>query len=236
MDGTRGHSKADPKLRRGAYHRVDESWPEQADIIRLVHLKHLFVTGTKILKYLRTPALQEIALRIYDDDPDLPDLDSFVARSACNLRRLCFKKIPDPSAVREILHKYPSITELAILPYAADLKTGYDAADSLLSHFTIPNSTSEAAVAPHLCAIEFGCAEKTSIDYALYLTMIKSRWRAPNCALRSAALIMNSGPGPTPATLHGLDSLRKDGLDLQLLYGDEAVDVMDCWTYNAPWI
>ncbi|KAJ7483424.1 hypothetical protein FB451DRAFT_1555395 [Mycena latifolia] len=211
-------------------------WPEQGDIINigLPKLQRLCVSHAGILRYLKTPALQEIVLRWYEDDPHLlSDLDSFVVRSSCSLRRICLS--PDISTVSEILHKYPSITELVILAYSRseDENAQGEGADTLVSHLTIP--TGGAAVAPQLRAIEFGCKCGTSIDCALYLKMLESRWGAQNCTLNSAALLTDSASGPDPVTLGGLRSLHKDGLDLLLLHGGQGADVMRHWTYNARW-
>ncbi|KAJ7493753.1 hypothetical protein FB451DRAFT_448654 [Mycena latifolia] len=216
----------------------DEPWPEPGDAIDLLHLRRLYISQSGSLMYLRTPALQEIALRIYKHYPELlPDLESFAVRSACNFRRVCFEGSPDVSTASEILHKYPSITELAIvvLTPGGDEDDECEAANALLSHLTISNSPGATAVSTQLCAIEFGCDGKTSIDYALYLKMMESRWREQNCAFKSAALLIDSGPGPNPATLDGLDSLRKDGLDLLLLHGEEAAFIIAGWTYNSTW-
>ncbi|KAJ7483458.1 hypothetical protein FB451DRAFT_1555422 [Mycena latifolia] len=218
-----------------------EPWPEQVDIIGLLHLRRLYVSLPETLRYLRTPALQEVAFRIYEDgsDPDLfSDIESFVVRSACNLRRVCFKGVPDTPTISDILHKAPSITELAILAYSRPgrvLNTQFQAANTLLSHLTTLNSTGGLTVAPQLCAIEFGCAGETSIDYALYLKMLEARWRAQNCAFQTATLLTESGLGPDPVTLDGLYSLREDGLDLLLLHGDKGAEVMGYWTYNSNW-
>ncbi|KAJ7483363.1 hypothetical protein FB451DRAFT_1555352 [Mycena latifolia] len=217
----------------------DEPWPEDGDIIELPRLRRLYVSHGSILDYLRTPALQEIAFRTREADQDLllPTLDSFLIRSACALRRVCFRGYPDARTVIDILKQFPAITQLAILTWNrdGDLDNHCTAANALISSLTVSNPPGSAAVSPQLTTIEFGCEEETYIDHALYLKMLESRWRAQSCALKSASLFMDSGPGPNPTTLDGLHSLRNEGLDLSLQQGREAADVMGHWIYIPGW-
>ncbi|KAJ7691952.1 hypothetical protein B0H17DRAFT_1062243 [Mycena rosella] len=218
----------------------EEAWPEQEAILDLSRLRRLYVSHTNIFNYLRTPALQELACNFWRDDPNqllLPDLDRFLIRSACNLRRVCLRGSPDVPTSSEILQKYPSVTELMIITpsIGLDLATLCKETNALISHLTIPNPTGSATVSPQLSAINFGCETESYMDYDLYLKMLESRWRAEGCALKSAALLTESGPGPNPATLDGFASLRKDGLDLLMLHGQEGGDVMGAWMYAPQW-
>ncbi|KAJ7691919.1 hypothetical protein B0H17DRAFT_1200775 [Mycena rosella] len=141
-----------------------EPWQQHGDIITLPCLRRLYVSHTGVLRYLRTPALQDIGFFRREDDHDLLlRLDPLLVRSTCHLRRFCFRGSPDLRGVSEILQKYPSITELAIMICYPD--TGGDvvlaalceAASTLISHLTVPNPTGSAAVFPQLSAIDFGC-------------------------------------------------------------------------------
>jgi hypothetical protein len=76
----------------------------------------------------------------------------------------------------------------------------------------------------------FGCSNQNFIDYTTYLDMLKSRWTSEGRALKTAALA-TAGSGPNTATLHGLYALRKAGLDLLLLEGEEANTEMFRWAY-----
>ncbi|KAJ7483399.1 hypothetical protein FB451DRAFT_1234485 [Mycena latifolia] len=223
-----------------AYFVIDfDSIPEPIDIISLLRLQRLYISEPRTLKYLKTPVLREIACYIENDEADyLPHLDPFLVRSGCDLRRFCFRGLPDARKVSEILRKYPSIIELAIMIHnhlGEDLDAVYDAASTLISQLIIPNPTGSAAVSPQLTAIDFGCEEETYIDYALFLKMLESRWRAENCALKSAALVTDSGPWPNSATFDRLRSLGKDGLDLLLLDDLEGGEAMDGWSYASMW-
>jgi hypothetical protein len=80
------------------------------------------------------------------------------------------------------------------------------------------------------------CKEETSIDFAAYLQVVKSRWQAPDCALKAAALLIQSGPGPDAATLCGLHTLSQEGLDCLLLEGQAAVTEMSIEMYAVSWI
>ncbi|KAJ7709044.1 hypothetical protein B0H17DRAFT_1124812 [Mycena rosella] len=204
-------------------------WPEADTIIALPHLQRLYVSDIGVLNYIRTPALQELACYTYNEPHLLLHLKSFLVCSACNLRRLCFRGPPDSQHVIEILQKHPFITELAIITSdpEAELDALHEATNTLISRLTVSNSGEGMVVSPQLSAIDFGCKDVTCIDHALYLEMLKSRWSAEDCALKSSTLVADFGPGPDGLTLDGLHSLRQDGLDLTLLHGTRGSEVMD---------
>ncbi|KAJ7693195.1 hypothetical protein B0H17DRAFT_1330547 [Mycena rosella] len=115
-----------------------------------------------------------------------------------------------------MLNKLPSIVELAILPHK-NTKTTF------ISTLTA-DLIGSAIVAPQLRKISLGlfCDKDSSNDYTMCLEMLEFRWRAEGYALEAASLLTDSGPGPNPVTLAGLEILRQDGLDLSLLAGKEA--------------
>jgi hypothetical protein len=82
----------------------------------------------------------------------------------------------------------------------------------------------------------FGGSDKDCIDYPLYLTMLKSRWKAEGCALKAAALLTSLGPGPDASILQSLRALRREGLDLLLLEGEDAKDEMFRLAHIPVWI
>jgi hypothetical protein len=47
------------------------------------------------------------------------------------------------------------------------------------------------------------------IDYEAYLEMVKSRWQAADCALKAAALLVQSDLRPDDATFYGLHTVRR---------------------------
>jgi hypothetical protein len=62
--------------------------------------------------------------------------------------------------------------------------------------------------------------------HTAYLEMLESRCIAETCALTSAALLIEDGVKPEPATISGLHALCRQGLDLLLLEGFEAREEM----------
>ncbi|KAJ7122999.1 hypothetical protein C8R44DRAFT_981238 [Mycena epipterygia] len=217
--------------------------PDHGDIVDLLCLQRLYVSHTELLTYLKTPALKEIAFYFQDDDPSpLIHLEPFVFRSGCTLQKLTLKGSPTTSATVELLEKYPSLTELAIIihdlnevddddDYAFQHQT-----DTLISQLAVPSlPTGNAALAPQLSGIHFGSMDGSYIDFSLYLQMLRSRWAAAGYALVRAALLTDAEPGPDDATLSDLDALRRDGLDLSFLQGEEASQVMNHWTSGARW-
>jgi hypothetical protein len=104
-----------------------------------------------------------------------------------------------------ILKNSPFLTELLILHNDEDSS---DEIDALIATLTSPT------IAPHLHLIFFGCEDESHLDYMAYLEMLKSRRTAENCALKSAALIIEDGIKPDSETIHGLHGLRQQGLNL----------------------
>ncbi|KAJ6568427.1 hypothetical protein DFH09DRAFT_1155367 [Mycena vulgaris] len=218
-----------------------EPWPHQGEAIPLRRLRRLYVSETTILNYLKAPALQEIAIYTRGDGAAglQHPLESFLVRSACNLRRLCFRGSPIAREVSETLQKFTSITELAIVTChpRGDFPTLYQAANAIIYDLTVdPFITPSGVLAPHLSGIDFGCESETYINYGLHLKMLESRWRAAECALKAAALVTESGPRPEPVTLAGFHSLCAEGLDLLLMNGSEGSEaIVNGWNYTGRW-
>ncbi|KAJ6590596.1 hypothetical protein DFH09DRAFT_1358785 [Mycena vulgaris] len=221
---------------------TDSTFPASGKIIELVHLQRLFVSRIHILDYLQAPALEEFACNIgenyaYDDGRNLkllPHLDPFVLRSACTLRRLGLRFLHNYAReLAPILEKYPSIVSLAILTP----KPG-----ALISRLTIPKSfplttpkaTAKEAISPQLSEISIGTP--TPIKWVGYIAMLESRWKVKGCALRSSTAASDPNPTLAGAEIARLDALRKDGLDISLLKGDDAGDAMRAWMYIPKWV
>ncbi|KAJ7442464.1 hypothetical protein FB451DRAFT_110236 [Mycena latifolia] len=212
----------------------DESLEDGGEIIELLLLEHLYVSQAESLRYLRAPAVEDLGHYIVEDDePDfIPHLEAFVVRSNCTLRRICLQGTPPARATAEILRKFPSISELAII--ANDPDQDWDTTDEmvngLISYLTILRHPAENVVlAPQLSKICFACEEESYIDYSRYLQMLQSRWKTADCALKSAALVIDLEPRLEAATRRGLEALALDGLELFLLEGQDAKDVIRCW-------
>ncbi|KAJ6552765.1 hypothetical protein B0H19DRAFT_1236028 [Mycena capillaripes] len=64
--------------------------------------------------------------------------------------------------------------------------------------------------------------------------MVKSRWKAQECALRSTTLLGGfGGSGPDPATVQDLDLLRRDGVDFVWLNGKKSSDAKLSKTFKS---
>ncbi|KAJ7483566.1 hypothetical protein FB451DRAFT_1364454 [Mycena latifolia] len=207
----------------------DEFWPDTDDLIDLVHLRRLFVSDVGALQYLRTPALQEISLYIRREDHPIRHLEPFIVRSSCHIRTLCLRGFPSADEVTEILHKLPSITKFrGILRDSQQFTT-------LMSQFTLVEPVGHAAVAPQLRSLDFELLDDHYLDHPAFLEMLKSRWKAEGSAFNATTLLVSSDPGPDTTARAGLDALRQQGLNLVLLYGTEAFEVIRTWTFYPSW-
>ncbi|KAJ6580813.1 hypothetical protein B0H19DRAFT_1060536 [Mycena capillaripes] len=217
----------------------DTFWAHSSDeTIDLLYLRRLFISDSKILSYLNIPALEEIAFAVEGRQTTFVIaelIQSLLDRSACPLRRLCLKLYPDATAICKILQMFSSITELVIL---INNPTAREEVNDLVTALTVTEWSLERStvLAPHLSLLCFGCSgEDNCIDYAAYLEMLKSRWKADICALETAALLTFLAPEPDHATLNGLDVLRQEGLNVLLRDGVEARAEMDSWTCGTAW-
>ncbi|KAJ7147643.1 hypothetical protein C8R43DRAFT_1237164 [Mycena crocata] len=218
----------------------NHSWPVSDDSIELLHLRRLYVSQTTVLDYIRAPALDELAFCVeegYASSDILCHVQPFILRSSSNLRRLCLSGTPDARFTTEILEKFPSLTELVIIliDLEDDLRGLELAANTLIIELTTLKPNGKAAISPQLSTIYFGCEDETYFDYSLYLKMLQSRWHSGGGALKSAALFIASGPSPDPATLAGLDFLRRQGLDVLLLEGRDGSDLIDIVSFCLLW-
>ncbi|KAF7345586.1 F-box domain-containing protein [Mycena venus] len=197
------------------------------EIINLLFLRRLFVSHPDILEFLRFPALEEISIDVNrEGDSAIPtNLKLSIARSA-SLRRLCLNGCPDAHGTMEILEKFPLIIELAII---IDTLVCSSNAVTLMQLLTGSDTVGSNVVAPQLASLAFACTDEGWVHHAVYLEMVTSRWSADRRALKSVSLLTNSGPSPDSATIVGLSKLRDDGLDLLLLEGEDAENVMDKW-------
>ncbi|KAF7345454.1 ABC protein [Mycena venus] len=211
-----------------------DPWPDTDETIHLLQLRHLYVSDSKILDYLKTPALVGLALDVGENeeaDHILQHLDPFAARSACLLRRLSLSGFPDARTATQMLQKLPFITELTITIEDSSARFGINL---LMSDLTVSQFPERTVVAPQLRCMFFGCESESFFNYGQYLRMLESRWRAPNCALKAAALLTEVH-GPDSATLRGLHALSQQGLDFWVVEGHEARIAMKPWYYAVRW-
>ncbi|KAF7371186.1 ABC protein [Mycena sanguinolenta] len=205
-----------------------------SDHITIPSLRRLYIRDSIVLDYLTLPALEEVALCIWDlrTASYVANIQSLVSRSACPLRRLCVKGLLTSQSTLDLLHALPSVAELAFIAHSHYSKNG---AEELIE------ALSDVSAAPHLSGVFLGCENKCHIDYALYAEMLRARWEADHCALHRAALLIDSNwdsdslSGLTDETRFDLDVLRGEGLDLVLCEGVEATEVIGGWTFNSVW-
>ncbi|KAJ7674223.1 hypothetical protein B0H14DRAFT_2656799 [Mycena olivaceomarginata] len=185
--------------------RFDEHpWPNSSETVGLLYLRRLYVSKSGTLKYFKAPVLQELALR-YGGTDLLSPIHSLLDRSSCSLRRLCLRN-PTAHITTKILQTFSSITNLTI--------TNGKQLNALMATLTVTSLPGSPILASQLCLVFFGCESESRLDENAYLEMLKSRRAATDCALKSTALLLVDGPEPKSATRSGLETLRREGLDL----------------------
>ncbi|KAJ7654593.1 hypothetical protein DFH06DRAFT_1047328 [Mycena polygramma] len=200
----------------------DESWPDPDETIELVHLRRLYVSDSGFLDYINAPILEDLALFVRSHNTsDLEHITPFLERSACTLGGLCLKGSPDPQATSQMLRTLSTITKLAIVIENSDAGRKVN---QLVSALTVSKRRGSTTLAPQLCGLFFGCQFESHIDYARCLAMLKSRWHADGCALKTGALVVDMGLKPDPATLCGFRTLQQEGLDLLVQVEDAMAD------------
>ncbi|KAJ7663896.1 hypothetical protein DFH06DRAFT_335799, partial [Mycena polygramma] len=220
-------------------HFDQQPWPNSPDTIELMHLLRLYVSDWEFLDHVKTPALQKLALWIEEDDyAHVPGcLETFFNRATRQLCSLVLKGTPDAETTCTILEKNPSITNLFV---TIDNPNARAQVDALISNLTV--APGRTVMAPHLRSLSFGYEGGADIDYAVCLEMLGSRWKAATCALTTATLAIdsetseNSHSASAAAALKGLHELRREGLDLLLLEGTEAIRETSDWICATSWI
>lgn len=148
-------------------------------------------------------------------------------REPCSLLRLC-PMCPTADTLARILRSTYSITEPIIMNAGSSSKQ-IKALMETLTASTLPGGTT---IAPHLSLIFFGCLGGDYVtDRSAYIEMLRSRWKAENCALKTAALLTHDRHRalsyaqernlPYRRTFSGvkanLRALRQEGLTFWLL-------------------
>ncbi|KAJ6504495.1 hypothetical protein DFH09DRAFT_1439965 [Mycena vulgaris] len=203
-----------------------QDWPNSSTAVNLPSLRRLYVVQSRILDYIRTPALEELGIWARKDYGRrvLPHFESFLVHSSCSLRRLCLRGLHDTHTVTEILRKAPTVIDLTIITRGPDPG---GITNKLISNLTLRGLV--GSTPGDLRGLFFGCEDESYINYALYLKMLQSRWKAADRVLEAAVLLTISGPGPDSTTTSSLHILRQEGLDLTLLQGTEARRVINRW-------
>ncbi|KAF7371145.1 F-box domain-containing protein [Mycena sanguinolenta] len=205
--------------------------PFSDEIVDLPQLRRLYVTYAGALYNLKASSLEGLGLDVAQHTRlDILPVESFIARSACPLRRLSLTGYPNALSTRELLQRFPFITELVLAIDEPDARHQIDCFMSLI----ISPGPGRSMIAPQLQCMVFACEDDSDIDYELCLTMLQSRCREAQCSLKTVALFTER-TGPNSATFEGLQALRRDGLDLLLVKGAAARQEVKYWYYATSW-
>ncbi|KAJ7173436.1 hypothetical protein C8R46DRAFT_1255615 [Mycena filopes] len=210
---------------------TDDPWPNSGELIELLSLRRLRVSAPQVLKYIQTPALEELATTFHP--PVLPIivdvLRLLLSRSSCHLRVLALFGCPDAETSLALLQEIPSLIKLRIV---IDSLAALHGANALLAKLTV--SDGSPALAPHLLCISLGISSSvvSGIDYPAYLQMLQSRWKSEHCALTSSRLLVCTGHGPFP-TFEELKLLRREGFDYRPLFNQDASSGLCRWMYSS---
>ncbi|KAJ7693167.1 hypothetical protein B0H17DRAFT_1132638 [Mycena rosella] len=96
-----------------------------------------------------------------------------------------------------MLNNLPSVTVLMIV--CAD----DNEVDTVISNFTVPQAVERTVIAPQLSSLHL-CYQSTTAHYKGCLEMVDSRWKATDCALKVATLLVPNGPELDDATRRDL--------------------------------
>ncbi|KAJ7609346.1 hypothetical protein DFH06DRAFT_1376373 [Mycena polygramma] len=163
----------------------------------------------------------------------IADLESSLVHSLCHIRSLCFAGCTNAPGIAEVLQKFRSIVEFAVI---AD-SSAASAEIRILMTILGSEEAGGKLVAPQLCRLSFGCSDKGSLDYGQFLALVNYRWKSNSCNFKSAMLCIDLESGPTPDAeiLQAISALREDGLDFVSLYGNDASLAMDDWLCYSQW-
>ncbi|KAJ7648235.1 hypothetical protein DFH06DRAFT_1332471 [Mycena polygramma] len=204
-------------------------WPESDVIINLASVRRLYASTPQVFRRIRVPALEELAMNFGSHRATVAgDLKSLVARSACNLRRICLAGCCHAPTNISILQNFPSAVELRIIITKDSVARAVNKFIERL--IVLPGST---PVIPHLSSLSLAptmAASDSCFDYAAHFKMAESRWSSQECALSHAALIFRTPPIPGPPSFTDFDILRNDGFNFVLVTNAvEAISIANNW-------
>ncbi|KAJ6467992.1 hypothetical protein C8R47DRAFT_810655 [Mycena vitilis] len=169
-------------------------WPESDVVINLSSVRRLYASTPQVFRRIRVPALEELAMNFKSHHATVAgDLKSLLARSGCNLQRLCLAGCCHAPTNIFILQNNPSIVELRIIITKEKVAR---AVNKFIERLMVPGST---PVIPQLSSLSLAptsVAATSCLDYAARLKMAESRRSSQECALSHAALIFRNSPVP----------------------------------------
>ncbi|KAJ7607899.1 hypothetical protein FB45DRAFT_947200 [Roridomyces roridus] len=211
-------------------------WSISDQLLELTHLRRVYTSHMNALAFLKVSTLEQITF----DRQGLvgraslpPSLNRFLTESSATVRRIGVACIPDPRLATQILQRYPSVTELAILIDEYQTHQS-EATNDLLA--ILPISESGPSLAPQLTHFHLASETDLQIDYDLILHILESRWESPRCTLRAATLVFNDrGATPNPEVQDRLDVLQTRGLEFSVLEQVAVHDHVVGWFCKPTW-
>ncbi|CAK5278947.1 unnamed protein product [Mycena citricolor] len=185
-------------------------------VIFLPKLKRLHLSTWACLDHITTPALAALSLGHNYSPADAPQLLSLVARSECS------------ESLHSVSTSFPSLNDmevLACLPHVTHLGFVFPKVDI---GFILPTCrflhVREADAAGPVLPAMTSLLVSWPYDavHAPIIAAIESRWRSPHCHLRSVVLLYTAERAMPDEVREALETLRSEGLDLRLIFGESA--------------
>ncbi|KAJ7761254.1 hypothetical protein DFH07DRAFT_425026 [Mycena maculata] len=189
--------------------------------IYLPSLRRLYVSSLSFLDQLVLPALED--LYIVDGPPE--PLLALCARSGPSLRLQTLRIMwRTPAHIATILAACPTTQTLAV-----QIMESNDSV-ALLTGLTVGP---RGCIGPNVSAIAFAL-DGGMLQQRHFLKMVESRWRVPvqggACVrLRAIELLIPHDAPLSTSTVQRLERLRSEGLEVSILYNQEATEKMLDW-------
>ncbi|KAJ7765272.1 hypothetical protein B0H16DRAFT_1454436 [Mycena metata] len=189
--------------------------PAAGTLIRLAHLRRLYVSDPSFLNHLELPALE----KIYMVDTGPAPFLSLISR--CPTLRLKTLRVLwcNPRHIAEMLTACPTVHTLSVQIMSNDKS------EELLRSLAV-NATTRTCIGPNVESIAFG-VDGAAVRYGLFVNMVESRWRVPvegGCRrLRSVELLDVKQAKALNGAMEGrLKVLEREGLWVNVLQGSAA--------------
>ncbi|KAJ7660180.1 hypothetical protein DFH06DRAFT_1130082 [Mycena polygramma] len=210
-----------PNLEMANLEFTDDPVGAMLPMIRLPHLRRLYISAQPFLNQLQLPTLEEI----YAVDVDPTPILSLVSRCPTIKLKTLRMAWCTPRHISQILEACPTVQTLGVQVMPNDKGNDF------LVDLTVRNNM---CVGPSLHTIAIGI-DRATINYDLFIKMAESRRRVPAkggpcCRLRSVELLAaEGGRRLNAAQQQRLDALKRKGLQVSVLEGAEASAELMNW-------
>ncbi|KAJ7607888.1 hypothetical protein FB45DRAFT_1067638 [Roridomyces roridus] len=213
------------------------------EVIQLSQLQCLYVSHVDLLQYFKVPVLEQVTLRVTSDELDItPALHRFIVDTASTVRRLGLRGLPDTGLASQILARYTSITELAILIFGGDgyqyTEHEFSIPNALISLLDIPpvSEGSPVVIAPKLTHVHIAFEDLLPVNADIFVRMLETRSQLPGGALRAVTVTMEQDPQLPAYILEKLNGLReRSGFEFSLVVDTNIFHHVAPWTCNPTW-